>query len=79
MRSYKKIATVDSSSRLVLTDLPFTPGQRVEVVVISVEDDTNAKGTALESLFSRTHNIPAVQVVTEDEIRLEIETVRSAM
>ena len=79
MRAYKRIATVESSSRLVLTDLPFTPGQRVEVVVISEEEDTNAKGTALKSLFSRTQNIPAVQAVTEDEIRLEIETVRSAM
>ncbi len=37
MISCKRIVTVEDPARLVLSDLPFPPGQRVEIVMIAEE------------------------------------------
>lgn len=34
MNAYKKYATIDNSQPLVLADLPFKPGQKVEVIIL---------------------------------------------
>ena len=35
MIAYKRTVTIQNPRRLVLDDLPFQPGQRVEVVVLA--------------------------------------------
>lgn len=39
MNAYKAYITIDDSKQIVLSDLPFTPGQRVEVIILT-EDST---------------------------------------
>ncbi len=78
MQAYKRMATIEASSRLVLTDLPFRPGERVEVLVVSDEEERAAERQALCDLLQRTREAPAVTAVTEDEIRAEIQAVRDA-
>lgn len=38
MKAYKKYATIEDPNHVVLSDLPFQPGQRVEVIIL-VEDN----------------------------------------
>ena len=38
MLAYRRYATVQKSKQIVLSDLPFQPGQRVEVVVIAEDE-----------------------------------------
>ncbi len=78
MQAYKRIATVDPASRLVLTNLPFRPGQRVEILVVSEEESAREQRETLKDLFGRTQSIPAARKVTDEEIRAEIEAVRNA-
>ena len=51
--TYKVRTTVQEPSRLVLDDLPFLPGQRVEVVVISEEDARLPPADALRDLLAK--------------------------
>ncbi len=39
MRAYKKYVTITDPKRLTLSDLPFRPGQRVEVVMIAEDEE----------------------------------------
>ena len=35
MNAYKKYEVIDESKTLTLSDLPFAPGQRVEVIILT--------------------------------------------
>ncbi len=35
MNAYKKYVTIDNPQELVLSDLPFIQGQRVEIIILS--------------------------------------------
>ena len=37
MNAYKKYVTIDNSQQLILSDLPFKPGQKVEVIILTEE------------------------------------------
>lgn len=39
MNAYKKHLTIDDSQQLILTNLPFNPGQKVEVIILSEDDN----------------------------------------
>lgn len=38
MNAYKKYVTIDNPQELVLSDLPFVQGQRVEIIILSEEN-----------------------------------------
>lgn len=49
MNAYKKYLTIDDPNNLVLSGLPFTSGQRVEIIILSENDEatfTEAKSPA---------------------------------
>ena len=48
MNAYKKYVTIDNSQKLVLSDLPFLPGQRVEIIILA--EDSNKTSPELEEL-----------------------------
>ncbi len=75
MNAYKKYITIEDPNRVVLSDLPFKPGQRVEVIILA-EDSDHAISEKLRDLFDKTQAIPGVQDITEDEIAAEIEAYR---
>ncbi len=37
MNAYKKYVTIDNTQQLVLSNLPFVSGQRVEVIILAEE------------------------------------------
>ncbi|MGK7895398.1 MAG: hypothetical protein AB4372_17700 [Xenococcus sp. (in: cyanobacteria)] len=43
MNIYKKYLTIDDPNNLVLSGLPFASGQRVEVIILSENEETTIK------------------------------------
>lgn len=77
MLAYKKYVTIKDSKSLTLTELPFREGQRVEIVMISDDDERAEKVKALKKLLKKTQKLPAAQKLTEDEITAEIKAYRA--
>ena len=48
MNAYKKYVTIDNTQQLVLSNLPFVSGQRVEVIILA--EDNNQVDSSLEEL-----------------------------
>jgi hypothetical protein len=77
MIAYRKYATVQKSKQIVLSDLPFQPGQRVEVVVIAEGEPLSDRVQELRELFETTQALPQAQAITEDDIAAEIAAYRA--
>jgi hypothetical protein len=77
MFAYRRYATVQKSKQIVLTDLPFQPGQRVEVVVIAEDEPPANRVRELRELFQTTQALPQAQAISEDEIAAEITAYRT--
>lgn len=75
MNAYKKYIIIEDPNHVILSDLPFKPGQRVEVIILA-EDNKRTISEELRDLFDKTQAIPGVQDITEDEIAAEIEAYR---
>lgn len=73
MIAYKKYVTIKDPRQLVLSDLPFRAGQRIEVVLIAEEDNESAtRLRELQALFKTTQALPQAEAISEDEIAAEI-------
>lgn len=48
MNVYKKYVTIDQPQQLILSDLPFESGQRVEIIILA--EDNQDKTPQLEEL-----------------------------
>jgi len=48
MNAYKKYLTIDNSQQLVLSNLPFVPGQKVEITILA--EESNEINPQLEEL-----------------------------
>ncbi len=75
MMTYKTTLTIEDPSRLVLSNLPFPAGQRVEVIVTA--DERSAPVQQLKELLRTTQALPQAQSISEEEIRAEIEAYRN--
>lgn len=71
MKAYRTYARITKSRRVVLSDLPFEEGQRVEVVVLG-NDRTNNSIEQARILFDETQALPTSRAVNEEEIREEV-------
>lgn len=76
MLAYKKYVTIKSPRSLTLRNLPFKPGQRVEIVMLA-DDDQNAYIADLQALLKTTQSLPEARSITEDEIAAEIAAYRA--
>ncbi len=76
MNAYKKYITISDPKKVVLSDLPFQPGQRVEVIILAEDNPRAAISKKVRDLFEQTQAIPGVQDITEEEIAAEIEAYR---
>ena len=77
MRAYKTVARIQDPKKLVLENMPFHPGQMVEVLVLAQDSDEVERTTRLKALFKETQSLPQARIITEEEIALEIERYRS--
>ncbi len=76
MIAYKKRITITDPNNLVLSDLPFQPGQQVEVVILGVDKERMAVVQELRDLLKETQALHADNPMTEEEIAAEIEAYR---
>lgn len=76
MNAYKKYITIEDPNHVVLSDLPFKPGQRVEVIILAENSDRAALAQKLRQLFKETQALHADNPISEDEIAAEIEAYR---
>ena len=76
MIAYKRIVTIRDPKELVLYDLPFEPGQRVEILLLAGESGPGNSVAELERLFKTTQALPQARRITEEEIVAEIAAYR---
>ena len=77
MFAYRLYTTVQTSKQIVLSDLPFRPGQRVEVVVIADDEQPANLVRELRELFQVTQALPQAQAISEEDIAAEIAAYRA--
>jgi hypothetical protein len=71
MNAYKKYVTIDNPQHLVLSDLPFVPGQRVEIIILAEENNPDSPLEELrQKIYRATEQILAGNV-TEGELFFE--------
>ena len=76
MNAYKRYITIEDPNQVVLSNLPFQPGQRVEVIILAEDNERAALSQKLRDLFDKTQALPGVQELSEEEIAAEIEAYR---
>ena len=76
MNAYRKYVVIADPKHLVLEDLPFRPGQRVEVVLLA-DEQREALADEFRELFKRTQALPGVSDLTEEDIAQEIADYRA--
>lgn len=78
MTAYKKYARIKEPNSLLLTNLPFKPGQVVEVVVIAQNsDESEERVRDLQAMLKDTQALPAARAMSVDDIAAEIEAYRA--
>ncbi len=77
MNAYRKYITIVDPKHLVLSDLPFVPGQRVEVEIKVVADEKKLDlAQRWQNLLSKTQELHADNPLTDEEINDVIEADR---
>ncbi len=77
MIAYKKYVTIEDPKRVVLADVPFRCGQRVEIVMIADDEESTARLQELQTLFKTTQALPQARALSEEEIAAEIDAYRA--
>jgi hypothetical protein len=72
MTALRRTITIEDPARLVLSDLPFRAGQKVSVLVFS-EEETLEHLRELRSLLKETQSLPQSKLITEDDIKKEVD------
>ncbi|MDZ8080321.1 MAG: hypothetical protein RMX35_14775 [Nostoc sp. DcaGUA01] len=76
MNVYKTYITIADPKQLVLSDLPFKAGQRVEVIILTEDNQKVTLAEELKKLFKEIQVIHADNPLTDEEIAAEIEAYR---
>lgn len=76
MKAYKEYLTIQDPKHVVLSNVPFRPGQQVEVVMLAIDDNLSAHIKELQTLFKTTQELPQAQAISEEDIAAEVEAYR---
>ncbi len=79
MRAYRTYLTINDPTRVVLKDLPFEPGQRVEVLLISQPQVDESASQEFRALLKETQALPQLRALSDAEIAAEIAVYRSSI
>ncbi|MDQ3685211.1 MAG: hypothetical protein M3430_06355 [Acidobacteriota bacterium] len=78
MKAYRTYLTITDAKQIVLSNMPFRVGEKVEIVVLAAEDNNRAERVCqLQELFKETQSLPQAQTLSEDDISREVEAYRS--
>jgi predicted DNA-binding antitoxin AbrB/MazE fold protein len=83
METFRTRTTVSKDGKLSIKNLPFRPGEKVEVIVrAETKKVSPAKRKALigkmKSLFREIQSLPRAKTITEEEIQAEITAYRKS-
>ena len=76
MLAYRKKIVIQNPKQVVLTDLPFEPGQEVEIFVLQDDSNRARRVEELKTLFEETQALTQLQSITEEEIAGEVAACR---
>ncbi|MBD6619694.1 hypothetical protein FNW02_28725 [Komarekiella sp. 'clone 1'] len=76
MNAYKTYITIEDPKQVILSDLPFQAGQRVEVIILAKDNQRATLAEELRKLFKEIQAIHADNPLTDEEIAAEIEAYR---
>lgn len=76
MRAYRQYVTIKDPKQVTLSDLPFEPGDCVEVVMIAAESSA-ANLETLRTLLQATQALPQARTLSDAEIAAEVAAVRA--
>ena len=78
MNPYKTSTVVTPSKQVILSDIPFGVGDKVQIIVSRSENGPReGRVRKLKALFKKTQSLPQVRNLTEDEIERKVEAHRS--
>ncbi|MBE9054477.1 MULTISPECIES: hypothetical protein [Sphaerospermopsis] len=76
MNTYQTYLTIDNSQQVVISNLPFAVGTKVEIKIHVVDEKRLAAANQLKDLFKEIQSLPSSQEITEEEICEEIDAYR---
>jgi hypothetical protein len=76
MKEFRTSLTIIDPKQVVLSDLPFSEGEEVEVVVVA-KDGMDARVRQLKDLLKVTQSLPQVQTLSDEDITREVEAYRN--
>ncbi|MGB5594818.1 MAG: hypothetical protein WBM32_17420 [Crocosphaera sp.] len=76
MKSYQKSIKLETTSNLVLDDLPFQEGEEIEIIIIPKNQQRKELVAELKKLLKETQTLHSENPLTEAEIQAEIDAVR---
>ena len=76
MKEFRTSLTIKDPKQVVLSDLPFSEGQEVEVVVVA-RGEMNDRVRQLKDLLKATQSLPQVQALSEEDIIREVDAYRN--
>lgn len=76
MNAYKTYITIKDPKQVVLSDLPFQSGQRVEVIILAENNQRTSLAQKMQELLKETQALHSDHPLTEAEIDAEIEAYR---
>ena len=80
MKAYRTYLTITDQKQIVLSNMPFRVGEKVEIVVLAAEDNNRAERVRqLQELFRETQSLPQAQTLSEDDVLREVEAYRSGI
>ncbi len=79
MKAYRKFLPIQDPKNVVLSDVPFDAGQRVEVLLLPKAEELNTHIDELKRLFKTTQSLPQATAISEDEIAMEVEAYRNGL
>ncbi len=78
MKAYKTYSTITDAKQVILSDVPFNVGEKVEIVVLAAENGSREERVQkLKSLFGETQSLPQVRALSEEDILREVEAYRN--
>ncbi len=77
MKAYRRLVVIKDPKRVVLADVPFEAGDRVEVLMLSPDDARASVQVDIKTLLRRTQALPSVQALSDSDIIAEITAYRS--
>lgn len=77
MYVHKQHLTIQDPNHVVLSQVPFSKGQKIEVLLIAENEQPTKDSKNLKALFKETQSLSHIQKLSLQEIEAEVHLFRS--